>query len=145
MAGAGTIPGGTGPFGIGTPAEASERPTGAAGVRFINPDTRDYEQDPSTSQLAQMPSVRQRVMLALVTEFGSSGVDGFGFKRPPKMGTGFERVTELAVRTALRQLTDVERIIRVDQVLVDRLNTQRARINVTFTNLETGKQDTAQA
>ena len=81
------MPFGTGPMGLGTPVTASLPPKGPAGSRYIHPATKDYERDPTTGQLKQMPKVRQQVLLALTTLLGSaSTLDGFGIRLPRKQG-----------------------------------------------------------
>ena len=115
MAGAGIDSAGLGPCGLGTPVSGSAKPTGSAGVRYINPATRDYQQDSVTGQLAQMPSVRQRVLLALMTTRTSASVQPkFGIQLPRKIDGRFLAQTEQSVRYALRHLTDTEKVIRLD-------------------------------
>lgn len=133
------MPAGLGPFGLGTPPDPGESPTGTAGSRFINPATRDYEVDAATSQFKQMPTVRQRVMLAIATELDSSGVAGFGKKRPRKMGSSFESEERALVSAALRQMIEVEKVVRLDGVTVERGSLGRARTTISFTDLTTGE------
>lgn len=138
------MPAGTGPFGLGTPAEVEEPAEGDAGIRWLNPDTKDFAQDSDTRQLKQMPEIRHRVMMLLKTEFGSSTVlPNVGVVRPRKIGTGFERDMELAVKRALYQLTDVERRIRIDAVISTRNKQNSSRVDTTvqYTDLESGETD----
>lgn len=142
MSGFGTISFGTGPYGLGTPVSASVPPEGAAGIRYINPATRDYEQDPDTRQLKQMPRARQQVLLALTTLRGSaSTLPEFGVRLPRKMGDRFEAETLTAVKTALRHLTDTQKVIRLDRVQVEKGRGGRARITVVYTDTSTGRDD----
>lgn len=135
---------GLSPYGTGTPETSAVPASGAAGSRYINPATRDYQQDPTTGQLAQMPSTRQRVLLALLTVQGSSSVYGrFGIKLPRKMGTSFEVEMRFAVRAALRHLTDAEKVIRIDSITVERGAGSRSRTTVSYTDLATGETDQA--
>lgn len=141
MSAYGTMPFGTGPFGLGTPTSLTAPPTGTAGVRYLNPASRDYEVDPATGQLAQMPSIRQRVLLAVTTLFRSStAVPTFGIKLPRKMGTTFPAEADAAVRSALRHLTETEALIRINSVTTERYG-GRARITVAWTDLSTGLED----
>lgn len=136
MAGFGSMAMGTGPFGLGTPATGEDPPDGPAGSRYIDPTTRDYAQDPDTKQLKQMPAARQRVLLALMTLVGSSSaLPTFGVKPPKKMGDTYESQMKNAVRLALRHLTDVEQVIRVDSIVVERGLGGRSRTTVSFTDL----------
>lgn len=142
MAGFGVYPAGLAPFGLNTPIPVNAPATGAAGSRFINPATKDYQQDPTTGQLAQMPAVRQRVLLALLTLVNSSSVNpAFGVRLPRKMGTFFESEMRLAIRAALKQLTDVEKIVRIDGISVERGTGGRSRTTVSYTDLTTGQPD----
>lgn len=144
MAGAGLAPAGLFPAGFGVGDDAPEPPTGAWGSRYINPSTGDYEQDPDTRQLKQMPPVRQRVLLALKTIAGSSTVrPDDGIRPPRKIDSSFDRRMDDAVRVALRQLTDVEKVARVDAVTTERVpgNSGRVTVTVEYTDLTTGQAD----
>jgi hypothetical protein len=141
MAGAGIAPAGMTPFGVGTPATGAEPPSGPAGSRYINPVTRDYQVDPTTGQFAQMPPVRQRVLLAVLTARNSSAVPGFGTRLPPNMDESFESAVRAEITRALNQLTQVERVCRLDAVLVKRGRLGRAQITIVFVDLTTGTRD----
>lgn len=143
MAGFGDAPAGIFPAGLGTVGDPAEKPTGTPGARFINPVTRDYERDETTGQFKQMPSTRQRVMLAVATEFDSSGVRGFGVRMPRKMGITFEADARSAISSALRHMTEVEKSIRLNRVLVERGEFGRARFTIDYTDLVTGERDRA--
>lgn len=132
------MPLGTGPFGLGTPISDAAPAAGPTGSRFINPITGDYEQDPDTKHLKQMPGTRQRVVLALTTLLGSSSViPKFGVRFPKKMGQTFDAKCQQAVRSALRQLTEVEEVVRIDGITVEKGLGGRARIVVSWTDLST--------
>lgn len=142
MAGFGTMPAGTGPFGLGTPLTASAPPSGASGSRYINPATRDYEQDPDSLQLKQMPATRQRVLLALMTARGSStALRTFGVRIPKKITTTFKAEVQASVRTALLHLTDTEPVIRIDTIIVETGTGGRVRITVSYTDLLANQRD----
>lgn len=142
MPGFGLMPFGTGPMGLGTPVTASLPPNGPAGSRYINPATKDYERNPSTRQLKQMPKVRQQVLLALTTILGSaSTLDGFGIRLPRKQGDRFQSQMENSVRAALRHLTSVERVIQIESIKVESGRGGRARITVSWSELATNQRD----
>ena len=140
------MPFGVGPFGFGTPVTGVAPPTGAAGSRYINPQTRDYEIDPTTKQQAQMPGLRQRVLLAVTTVLASStAVPGMGVALPKKMGTSYEAQVRNAVLMSLRQMIDVEKVLRVDAIIVKRTGSGRSQITISYTDLATGEQETVTA
>ncbi len=134
---------GTSPLGLGTPGLPGSAPAASNGSRFLNPKTRDWEIDPATSQLAQMPATRQRVLLALLTVRGSAtSAPGFGFKAPSKIGTLFEAQTRNAARTALAHLTNEESpAIEIESITVQRIATGRVLLTVTYVDLATEERD----
>lgn len=136
------MPAGTGPFGLGTPTTSAAPPDDPAGSRYINPATKDYEQDSTTKQLAQMPPVRQRVLIAVTTiQTSSTALPKFGRVMPRKMGPSFEAEIEASLRASLRQLTDVEQVIRIDGITVERGASGRYRPTLSYTDTTTGLQD----
>jgi hypothetical protein len=142
MSGVGTVQAGFGPCGLGTPISGDPPPLPGAGSRYINPASGDYEQDPTTKQLAQMPAVRQRVLLALITVIESSNAaPGLGIRLPRKMGTTYEAEVRAEVMLALNQLVEVEKVIRVDSIEVLRGAGGRSQITVSFTDTTTGLRD----
>lgn len=133
---------GLGPFGLETPDDPPDPVTGTAGSRFINPTTGDYEVDSVTGQLKQMPRTRQRVLLALITlRRTASTAPGFGSKLPRKMGTAFEMESRQAVLYALKHLIEVEKVIRIESLVIERGLGSRARITISYTDLETNEPD----
>jgi phage baseplate assembly protein W len=137
--GFGTSPAGVFPFGYGAPVSAAEPPDGPSGRPFLNA-SGDYEQDPDTRQLKQMPSLRQRVLIRVKTMRGSSSVlPLFGIQVPDKMGAGFERKLEFSIRQAFRVETDIERIMRIEQVIVRKVSSGRAEATIIYTDLTTGE------
>lgn len=133
---------GTGPMGLGTPVTASAPPDGPAGCRYINPATKDYEQDPNTGQLKQMPPVRQQVLLAITTILQSATTLGWlGIRLPKKMGDRFQAETEKSVRAACRHLTETQKRIRIDLIKAEHGRGGRGRITVGWFDLKTGKRD----
>jgi hypothetical protein len=142
MAGFGTMGAGTGPVGLGTPVSGSAPPAGAAGCRYINPATKDYQIDPATRQQAQMPAVRQQVLLAITTLAKSATtIDWLGIRMPRKMGDRFQAETEVSVRAALRHLTDTQRVIRIDSIKAEHGRGGRGAITVSWSEIKTGKKD----
>lgn len=133
----------TTPLGLGTPGLPGSVPAPGDGSRFLNPQSRDWEIDPATTQLAQMPPTRQRVLLALLTVRGSAtAVPGFGFTPPTKIGALFEAQTRNAVRTALRHLTNEEApVISIDNIDVVKVAPGRVVLTVEFTDLATSESD----
>jgi len=141
--GFGTSPaGGSTPFGYGSPLPADIPPDGPSGCRYINPGKRDYELDPVTRQLKQMPALRQRVLLRLLTAKGSAAaIPTLGVELPRSMGTGFERVMADRVRSAFRDMTDTEKSMRIDSLEVSKLSSGRALVTLGYTDLTTGESD----
>jgi hypothetical protein len=133
---------GTGPVGLGTPVTADAPASGPAGCRYINPATKDYELDPATGQQAQMPPVRQQVLLAITTLAKSATtIDWLGIRLPRKQGDRLQAETEKSVRAALRHLTTTQAVIRIDSIKAEPGRGGRARITVSWTELKTGKPD----
>jgi len=145
MSGFGNSPLGSAPFGVGTPATGDAPPEGPTGSRYLNPQTRDLELDPTTGMLAQMPGTRQRVVLALFTLRGSSTVlPTMGVRLPRGMIESFERDMQNNIREALRREV-TERAIRIDDILVTRNAGGRADITVEYTDLSTFEADSVSA
>jgi phage baseplate assembly protein W len=144
MPGFGSAPFGSSGAGLGVPVHASAPPDGPAGSRFIDPVTKDYAIDSTTGQLQQMPPIRQRVLLALTTVLGSATtLPGFGMTFPRKMGDRFEGQVKNAVAAALYQLTTVEKVIRVTNVIVEKGAAGRSRTTVQYVDTSTNTEDQA--
>ena len=143
MSGFGIYSAGFGAFGLSTPAVAPDPTTGPVGTRWVNPATKDYEINPQTGNLKQMPNVRQKVLLALLTVQGSATTASrFGVKLPTKMGNTFENECKNATRSALAHLTNVaDPEISIDSIDVLRGKSSRALITVSYTDLTTGEKD----
>lgn len=142
MAGLGGMGVGTGPFGLGTPPTAAIPPTGAWGSRYIHPTKKAYEQDTITKQLQQMPGLRQRVLLTMLTTKGSSTVlPLFGITVPRKITSSFEREVESRVREAMLQYTETEKVMRINAVLVSQVTTGRINIILSYTDLTTNEDE----
>ncbi len=142
MPGFGSAPFGSSGVGLGVPVNSTDPPDGAAGCRYINPRTGDYEVDEDTRQLKQMPATRQKVLLALKTLYGSSSIlPTWGIQAPKKMGDTFEADMQAAVRAALRTLTDVQKVIRIDNIIVQKGAGGRSKTTVVYTDTSSGVDD----
>lgn len=90
-----------------------------------------------------MPAVRQRVLLTLLTRKGSSTVlRDWGVRMPRVMGNTFERDVEASVREALRQMVEVEKVMQINSILVER-GQMRCKVTVVYMDLTTRRQDLA--
>jgi hypothetical protein len=88
-----------------------------------------------------MPPLKQRALLAIMTAAKSSSVlRDWGLQRPQKMGANFEQLLDSEIRRALYRLTDVERVMRIDAITIER-DTSRARPTIIYTDLNTGTKD----
>lgn len=142
MAGFGTMPFGLGPFGIGTPATGTAPPTGAAGSRYIDPRSGDFLQDSTSKQLGQMPPVRQRVLLAIATlRKSSTALPPFGIVLPRKVSSTYEAELEASIRSSLRQMTEVEKVLRIDSIVIERGSLGRTQFTLAYTDITTGESD----
>lgn len=143
MPGFGLFNFGLGPFGLGSPAEPPSPPTGSVGSKWINSSTRNYEIDPGTKNLKQMPGVRQMVLLAINTvQLSAASVPRFGTRVPNKMGSTFEAECKNATRTALRHMTNLDDpLIKINFINVTKGRNSRAEIMVDYTDLTTGDND----
>lgn len=127
-------PFGSTPFGLATPVAAPLPATkGPALSRYINSDTGDFELDTSTGQMRAMPALRQRVLLIAKTTWGSSAaLPTLGIRRPPKMDQTFESRMRAEVRRAYRQLTDIERVMIIEGIEIQRAPGAHGRAAVTL-------------
>jgi hypothetical protein len=137
------MPMGGSPFGLGTPTTAEAPPTTpGAGIRYINPGSKDYQQDSTTKQLAQMPSVRQQMLLAITTLLSSSStLPGFGVSLPRKMGDTFEADVAQKIRVGCAHITDQQKVARIERITTRKGAGGRAEILVVYTDLTTGQRD----
>jgi len=131
--------------GTGEPATIVDNPKPSEGSLYLNPYTKDYQLDSATGQLAQMPPVRQMVMLALSTWKGSAtAVPWLGVKYPDKVGPTFVSEVGDSARSALSHLTTEDSPqITIDRVNVEIVNGVQGRVVVTvsYTDLTTGEYD----
>lgn len=130
-------PVGSTPFGMSTPLAAPLPATqGPALSRYIDPGTGDYVIDDSVGQFGSMPSLRQRVLLIMTTAFGSStAMPELGIVRPRKIDESYVAATRAAVRRAFYRLTDIERIMRIENILVDKQTGGRIALTLVYRDL----------
>ena len=144
--GYGDQPFGSSPYGIGTPATAKDEPAASAGSRYLNPDTRDYQIDPNTDQVAQMPPTRQRVLLAVMTLLSSStAIPGLGLRAPRKIGINYVAQTKASIRAALAHLTIEDApVIQIERIDVVKCGVGRILVTISYIDLLTGLPDTTE-
>ena len=143
MAGLGGAPLGSTPFGAGTPVEVSAPPDAPLQeARFLNVDTKDYETR-SDGEYKGMPSVRQRMVMALGTTLGSSAVlQENGLRLPSRIDERFPQGAEQAIRRAVDFMVSAGEV-RVDSILlVESQVTGRTEHLVSYTDLTTGNSGT---
>jgi len=130
-------PVGSTPFGMATPVAAPSAATqGPALSRYINSGSGDYEINAYVGQFAEMPTLRQRVLLILNTEFGSSSaLPTLGIRRPAKITESFVAETTAAVRRAFYLLTDVERVMLILDIYIQKQSSGRVAIVVEYQDL----------
>lgn len=121
-------------------ADLAERTTGP---RFIDPVTGDYLLD-ETGQFARMPSLRQRVLIAL-RQVRDSGPAGLGIELPDRIDERFESRMRDRVTTALAHLTAKPNPAMVNlSVTVEDVGGGRARTLVTYDDATTGRSEGVQ-
>ena len=135
---------GTSPFGVGTPPSAAEPPDlPAAMSRYINPATKQFEIDDVTGNFKSMPTTRQRVLLIMMTIKGSSSaLRNFGIAIPSKVNRDtIEQEMRTEIDRAFYRMTTVERVIRIDDVIVDPGDYGRVALTLVYTDLTTRQAD----
>lgn len=125
---------GSTPFGMGTPVAAPLPATqGPALARYIDPGTGDFVIDADVGQFASMPTLRQRVLLVMNTVLGSStAMPDLGIPRPRKIDESYVAATRAAVRRAFYRLTDVERVMRIESIEVERTAVGRVQLTLVY-------------
>lgn len=130
------------PFGSGTPLPSAAPAFGPFGSPWLNSASRDYEIDPNTRQLKQMPTIRQRVFFTLATTRGTMAADiAFGVQLPPVINSSWEAQAEQEIRSGFIQMTDVEKVIRIDLITFAFFTAGRVQTTVQYTDLTTGIAD----
>jgi len=130
---------GTGPLGYGDPDEAEDPPEDAQLLStWVSPATKQYEIDPVRGSLAEVSPVRGRVIYCLTQRLGSSALlPDDGVEYPKRVDDVFVATVQSRVRAALRQLTDVERVMRIEAIIVEEAG-RRSRFLIHYTDLTTG-------
>lgn len=134
-----------GPFGTGTPATAPEPPKGLPSLsRYLDPVTGDFAKNEVSGHLQDMPPVRQRFLLLIQTLKESSSVlPDLGITVPSIIDDSFARQVDSAVRLGARQMTEVEKVARINEVTVDASALGRVRILVAYKDLTLNVNDLA--
>jgi hypothetical protein len=129
--------GGT-PFGFGTPVASQAPPDPQGSAAFIDPTTKDHVVGDDGESL-RMPITRQRVLLLLMTELGSSADPEKGLRLPDKIDQFYAQTAQQAVRDCLATLGSD---IVINRIPVEILPNGRSSITVDYTDLTTGNSDT---
>lgn len=131
------------PFGVGSAIAAPVPPLGRADLsRYVSPGTGSAEIDASTGHLQSMPAVRQRMLLLARTLRGSSAIPEFGVDLPAVIDDTFARRVDASVRAAAAQMTEIEKVARIDSVEVTTTALGRANIVISYTDLDLRVTDT---
>jgi len=78
-------------------------------------------------------------------QLGSSSVlPEFGIDRPEKINDQFEARVEQSIRVSARQMTDVEKVARIDAITIERRQ-GRPRVTIAYTDLTTNLSDEVSA
>lgn len=150
MAGFGSQPFGTSPYGIGVPATAAapggkvlrDPNTGqATGSRRIDPVTKDYVLD-EHGRILGMSNTRQLVLMAVTTAKGSAAMRQLGHEifRIGRVSPNFERRVDFELRRAVQHLVDRD-LIEVVEVQVRLLKAGVALARLRWRDLSTGRDD----
>lgn len=121
MSGVGFSAAGNSPAGYGEAESTTAAQPNLIAARYINPQTRDFEVDDDGRYLSMSP-LKQRIYLMLATNYGSAiGLPKFGSKitQIKVLNDRTPGAVQSAVRDALKQLTDVEKLIRIDRIDVE--------------------------
>lgn len=129
------------PFGLGEATAAPTAPLGASTVsRYINPNTKSYEVDSETGHYAQMPTVRQRVYIALASVRGSSSVlPNLGLRLGGAIDARAENRLRGEVRLAVSDMV-AEGVLRIENidVFVNENALGRLELTLWYTDLTLG-------
>lgn len=138
--GAGNMPVGQAPFGLGVYTMPPPPPAPARDAAYIDPATRDYALR-ADGELARMPTTRQQVMLVLTQLVGSSTVDPSGTALPDRMDERFVASASTEVRSRLQPLI-VGRALTLEGVDIETGDYGRALVIVRYRDLATGRSET---
>ncbi len=148
MLGFGNSPFGQFCFGTGLPDVAPPQLGEQAPARFIDPNTKDFSSTQGDGRLDGMPAIRQRVLLALTTTFGSAAASpklGLDLSNVRKITQQFEAQVKAKVAVALYQMTNNEKVIRLNSTIVVVGASGRVSITVSYTDLTTNLPDSVTA
>lgn len=148
MAGFGSQPFGSSPYGIGTPAVATElggklfqdAASGEqTGSRKIDPLTRDYEIN-DYGRIAGMSNVKQLVLLAVSTKRGSSAMRELGqeLQSIERITSNFARRVDTTLRRSVQHLVD-RGLITVIDTTVEIVRPGVARARLRWRDISTGE------
>ncbi len=142
--GLGFAPLGFVPLGFGAPATADQIPRGNSPYSFIDPSTGDFTSTLTPGILDAMTKNSQRVLLALMTEQGSStALPDFGnaANKLGKIDETFDGQLKDRIYTALTQLTSVEKVITVTSIIINEISPGHINYSVFFYDLEREEAD----
>ena len=118
----------------------ADLPQRTTGPRFIDPVTGDYLLD-DDGQFERMPSLRQRVLIAL-KQVRDSGPTGLGVDLPDRITERFETEMRDRVTTALAHLTRTPNPAMTNlSVTIDSVGGGRAMTLVTYDDPTTGRSE----
>jgi phage baseplate assembly protein W len=122
------------PYGSGTPISTAAPPGLIYRAAYIDPITRDYVVV-DDGNLGRMPIVRQQMLLALLTQKGSSTVlPNFGLELPKKIDENTPRLVRFAVERAVAHITGRQRAKLLD-VVVEQPTMIRLQLTVSYRDL----------
>lgn len=141
-AGAGNFPYGFGLSGsLGFPGPANGGAGAVKGSAFVNA-SGDFDPD-NAGDISKTSATKQRVLLLLRTEFGSVlGQSDLGLKRQEAIDVSWEYRMRRAIENALAPAIN-DGTIRLEQVVIRRPLPSRASIDIIYTELASGLQETA--
>ena len=142
--GLGICPLGTASLGYGSPATSDQLPRQNSPFRYLDPATGDWQSTITPGILDNMNRNSQRVLLALMTEQGSStAIPSFGntANQLQKIDETFERELENRVRICLSSLTDVEKVVTITEIVTNEVNPGSVNYTVFFYDLEAERSD----
>ncbi len=132
MASFGTSVFGVSPYGPGTVAAHPEPPRDPpSGAKFLNYLTKDYERATDGSY-RRMPTTRQRVLIAIGTEQGSSSVlPELGSKFPDKIDESYQGKSQAEAARCLAGLIAEQEIV-LGEVTIEQTETGRVEITIPY-------------
>ena len=113
-------------------------------ARYLDPYTGDYVITTDDTDLQRMPTVRQRVLLALITRRGSiAGNPNFGNPawNIDRIDQRFETRLRNAIKLALYQLVEIEKAIRIERIGIEIKSGGRCIYTVEYIDLVTKDSD----